>query len=140
MDGEKLMRTIAGAFVQSDLQPLLNALHDDVVWRSASKQEGLFSFRGEYRNRSGVVQVLAHISKDYTFRRMEPKEIIAIGDVVWGYFDVEIAYDAKGAMIEPKIVQLDMVFRWCLKDSKIIEHHAFFDTAHLLMQQKSHQS
>jgi hypothetical protein len=106
MSGEKLMRTIVDAFAQSDLRPLLNALHENVVWKSASKQKGLFSFEGEYRNRSGVVDVLANISKDYTFLSMEPKEIIAVGDVVWGYYDVELCYDAKGAAAVPSIVQL----------------------------------
>ena len=135
MSGEELMRRIATAFTESDLRPLLNALHDDVVWKSASKQEGLFSFSGEYRNRSGVVQVLSNISKDYTFLYMEPKEIITAGDVVWGYFDVKLRYDAKGKATGPKIIQLDMAIRWRLKDGKIIEHSAFFDTAHLLMEQ-----
>ena len=136
MSGEELMRTIVAAFSQSDLQPLLNALHDDVVWKSASKQKGLFSFQGEYRNRSGIMEVLSSISKDYTFRHMEPKEIFAIGDLVWGYFDVELCFDAKGRGTEPKIIQLDMVFRWRLKEDKIIEHRAFFDTAHLWMEQQ----
>ena len=90
MSGEELMRTIVAAFEQSDLQPLLNALHDDVVWKSASKHEGPFSFKGEYRNRAGVWEVLANISKDYTFQHMRPKEVIAAGDVVWGYFDVSL--------------------------------------------------
>jgi ketosteroid isomerase-like protein len=86
MSGETLMRTIVAAFSQSDLQPLLDALHDDVVWKSASKHEGLFSFQGEYRNRAGVREVLSNISKDYTFHHMKPKEVIAFGDVVWGLF------------------------------------------------------
>jgi ketosteroid isomerase-like protein len=136
MSGEELMRTIVAAFSRSDLQPLLNALHDDVVWKSASKQEGLFSFQGEYRNRSGVMEVLSNISKNYTFHYMEPKEILASGDVVWGYFDVKLRYDAKGKATHPKIVQLDMAIRWRLRDGKIIEHHAFFDTAHLWMEQQ----
>ena len=135
MSGEELMRTVVAAFARSDLRPLLNALHDDVVWKSATKQEGLFRFQGEYRNRSGVSEVLSNISMDYTFQQIEPKEILAVGDVVWGYFDVKLRYNAKGKVPEPKIVQLDMAIRWRLRDRKIIEHQAFFDTAHLLMEQ-----
>jgi ketosteroid isomerase-like protein len=139
MSGEELMRTIVAAFEQSDLQPLLNALHDDVVWKSASKHEGPFSFKGEYRNRAGVREVLANISKDYTFQHMRPKEVIAAGDVVWGYFDVSLRYDAKGRAIAPKLVQLDIAIRWRLKNGKIIEHQAFFDTAHLMLLQRDMQ-
>lgn len=136
MNGEELMRTVTAAFVKSDLRPLLNALHEDVVWRSASKQEGLFSFQGDYRNRHGVVEVLSNISKDYTFLQMKPKEVLEIGAVVWGHFDVVLRYDAKGKVSEPKTGQLDMAIRWKLKEGKIIEHQAFFDTAYLLMMQR----
>jgi ketosteroid isomerase-like protein len=134
MSGEALMRTIVAAFEKSDLKPLLDALHEDVVWKSASRQEGLFSFHGEYRNRPGVTEVLSNISKDYTFHHMKPKEVLAAGDVVWGYFDVGLRFDAKGKGAESRTVQLDMAIRWRLKDGRIIEHQAFFDTAHLLMQ------
>ncbi len=140
MGGEELMRTIVAAFEQSDLQPLLHALHDDVVWRSASKHEGLFSFNGEYRNRTGVREVLSNISKDYTFHHMKPKEVTVAGDLVWGFFDVGLRYDAKGRTEAEQMVQLDMAIRWRLKDGKIIEHQAFFDTAHLLLQQQKAQA
>jgi ketosteroid isomerase-like protein len=136
MTGEELMRTVVAAFEKSDLQPLLNALHNDVVWKSASKYGGLFSFHGEYRNRAGVLEVLSNISKDYTFHHMKPIEVAEIGSVVWGLFDVGLRFDAKGRNTEERIVQLDMAIRWRLKDGKIIEHQAFFDTAHLMIQQR----
>ena len=135
MSGEALMRTIVAAFEKSDLRPLLNALHDQVVWRSASRYEGPFSFKGDYRNRAGVLAVLSHISKDYTFQSMKPKDVTASGDIVWGLFDVGLRYDAKGRSTDSAAVQLDIAIRWKLKDGKIIEHQAFFDTAHLLIQQ-----
>jgi ketosteroid isomerase-like protein len=133
--GAELMRTVVAAFAQSDLQPLLAALHEDIVWKSASKNAGLFSFHGEYRKRAGVLEALANIAKDYTFHHMRPKEILAVGDVVWGYFDVDLSYDAKGKTTEKAPMEMVMVIRWQLKDGKIIEHRSFFDTAYLLMQQ-----
>ena len=136
MTGEDLMRTIVAAFEKSDLRPLLDALHEDVVWKSASRHEGLFSFCGEYRSRAGISEVLSNISKDYTFRHIRPRDVVAAGDVVWGLFDVGLCYDAKGRTAEATHVQLDMAIRWRLKDGKIIEHQAFFDTAHLMLQQQ----
>jgi ketosteroid isomerase-like protein len=137
MNGEELMRTIVAAFEKSDLQPLLAALHDDVVWKSASRHDcGPFSFKGDYKNKEGVLVVLSKISKDYTFFHMKPKDITACNDLVWGLFDVEARYDAKGRDADAKNVQLDMAIRWRLKDGKIIEHQAFFDTAYLLTQQQ----
>ncbi len=140
MSGKELMRTVVAAFAQSDLKPLLDALHEDVVWKSASRHEGLFSFHGEYRSRAGVREVLSNISKDYTFYHMTLKDVVAEGNVVWGYFDVGLSYDAKGKGVKPIDVQLDIAIRWRLKDDKIIEHQAFFDTAHLLLEQAKLQS
>jgi ketosteroid isomerase-like protein len=134
MGGDQLMRTVLAAFEKSDLQPLLDALHQDVVWKSASTHEGLFSFGGEYKSRSGVIEVLSNISKDYTFHHMKPKEVSASGDVVWGLFDAGVRYDAKGKGTKARTIELEIAIRWRLKNGKIIEHQAFFDTAHLLMQ------
>lgn len=129
------MRKVVAGFEKSDLQPLLNALHEDVVWKSASRHEGPFSFKGDYRNRAGVLEVLSNISKDYTFHHMKPREVLETGNVVWGLFDVGLCYDSKGRPGGSKTIQLDMAIRWQIQDGKIIEHQAFFDTAYLLAQQ-----
>jgi ketosteroid isomerase-like protein len=135
MDGAELMRKVAAGFEKSDLRPLLDAIHEEIVWKSATKHEGLFRFDGEYKNRPGVLDILSKISFDYTFHHLKPKEILAGGDVVWGLFDVGLSYDPKGKGGTPKAVNLEMVFRWRLKDGKIIEHQGFWDTASLLIQQ-----
>ena len=138
--GEDLMRTIVAAFEKSDLRPLLNALHDDVVWKSASRHDGPLSFKGDYKNKTGVLEVLSLMSRDYTFHHLKPKEIVASGDVVWGLFDAGLRYDPKGKGIGSATVQLEIAIRWRLEDGKIIEHQAFFDTAHLMVQQSRLQS
>ena len=84
MDGAELMRSVASGFEKSNLQPLLDAMHDEIVWKTASKQEGVFRFGGEYKGRAGVLDVLAKMSMDYTFQHLTPKEIFANEDVVWG--------------------------------------------------------
>jgi ketosteroid isomerase-like protein len=140
MNGEELMRTVTAAFGQSDLGPLMDALHEDVVWKSASRHPGgPFSFAGDYRNRAGVVEVLANIAKDYTFHHMTPRDITGHDDLVWGLFDVGATYDAKGRTEKSLPIQLEMAIRWKLKDGKIIEHQVFFDTAFLAERQRSAQ-
>ena len=84
MDGAELMRKVVAAFGNSDLQPLLDAIHEDIVWKTASTREGVFRFDGQYKNRPGVLDVLSKISQDYTFHYLRPKEILAVEDVVWG--------------------------------------------------------
>ncbi len=135
MDGAELMRTVAAAFEKSDLQPLFDAVHEDIVWKTASSREGLFRFGGEYKNRNGLLLILATLSNDYTFYRFHPREIISAGDVVWGHFDVGLFFDPKGEGEPKKHIMLEMAIRWRLRDGKIIEHQGFFDTASLLIQQ-----
>jgi len=135
MDGAELMRKVAAGFEKSDLQPLLEAMHDDIVWKTASRQEGVFRFGGEYRGRAGVLAVLSQLAMDYTFRRLTPKEILASDDMVWGLCDAVLSFDPKGKQVTANCVDLEIAIRWRLKDGKVIEHQAFFDTAALLIQQ-----
>jgi ketosteroid isomerase-like protein len=132
------MRTIVAAWEKSDVQPLFAALHDDVVWKTGSRHPGApFSFKGDYTNRAGILEVVSNIAKDYTFHRMTPMEIVEGPDVVWGLFDTTLSYDPKGRDAAPRTMQMEWVLHWRLKDGKIIEHQAFFDTAYLLMQQSA---
>jgi ketosteroid isomerase-like protein len=140
MNNEKTMRTVMSAFGKSDLGPLMEVLHPDVVWKSASREPGLFSFQGEYKNRAGVIEVLSNISKNYTFHHITPKEITAAGDVVWALCDLKVSYDAKGQGIAPKIIEMQMAVRWTFKEGKVIEHQAFMDTAHLAIAQGAMKS
>jgi ketosteroid isomerase-like protein len=135
MDGAELMRKVVAGFEKSDLRPLLDAMHDEIVWKTANKHKGLFRFDGHYKGKAVVVDVLAKLSVDYTFRSFVEKEILASEDVVWGLFDVSLAFDPKGLGRPAKDIELEMAIRWKLKDGKIIEHQAFFDTASLLIQQ-----
>ena len=136
MDGAELMRKVVAAFEKSDLQPLLDAIHEDIVWKTATKKEGVFRFKGEYQKHSGIRELLAKISMDYTFHSLKPKEVLACEDIVWGLFDASLSFDQKArATVPRKTVELEIAIRWRLKDGKIIEHQAFFDTASLLIQQ-----
>lgn len=136
MNGEVLMRKVTAAFEKSDLQPLLDALHQDVVWISASRHASSpFSFKGDHKNRGEILEVLSNISKDYTFHRLEPVEINECGNVVWGLFRASLRYEPKGKNIDSQVIETDWVLRWKIEDGKIIEHRAFFDTAYLLQKQ-----
>ena len=131
---EELMRTITAAFVVGDLRPLLSAVHKEIVWKAASPDTNLFRFAGVHQRREGVMDVTAQIAMDYTFRSFKPREIIAKDDVVWGLFDVEADFEFRSGKPSQRPVRLDIAIRWRIKDGKIIEHQAFFDTASLLRQ------
>ena len=135
MDGPNLMRKVVAGFEKSDMGPLLAAMHEEIVWKSANRYDALFRSKGEYKTRPRVIELLTDLFLNYRFHRFEPKEIVAIGDVVWGHFDVVLSFDPKASGIVSKHVDIEIAIRWLLKEGKIIEHQSFFDTASLQIQQ-----
>ena len=133
-DPEKLMRVVIAAFAVGDLRPLIAAIHKDIVWKTGAPHDHLFRFGGIHQRRAGVMEVTGEIASEYVFRRLEPREIIAKGDIVWGLFDAEVKYQPVGDTRVYPLLQLDIAIRWRVQDGKIIEHQAFFDTAALLRQ------
>lgn len=135
MTPEALMRDVAEAFENSDLRPLLEAIDNEVVWKSGSTVQGFFRFGGEYTDYHGVMEVTSQIAMTYTFRRFKPKEIMSSGEIVWGLFDIEADFHEAGPDSQSaKPVQFECAIRWRVRENKIVEHQAFFDTAALLFQ------
>jgi len=126
-----LMRDVTAAFEQSDLRPLIEALHPDVIWKSASEEEGsLLRFGGTHTGRDGVAKVLALIAADYHFRRFRPVEIVESGEIAWGIFDAVIEHlPTVRQRLNAEAVAFKCAIRWRIRDGKILEHQAFFDTA-----------
>ncbi|HTW53761.1 MAG TPA: nuclear transport factor 2 family protein [Stellaceae bacterium] len=127
----ELMRRVAAGFEQSDLRPLLEALHPDVIWKSASSEAGpLLRFGGTHNGRAGVTKVLATVAADYRYRRFKPLEIVESGEIVWGIFDAVIEhFPTVRERRRAKEIAFECAIRWRVRDGKILEHQAFFDTA-----------
>ena len=138
MTPETLMRSVAAAFEKGDIRPLMAAADSNIVWKSASTRKGPFRFGGIYERTPGLVEVLSEIHSRYTFRRFEPREIVSSDEVVFGLFDVELDYrDTEDGRLKLSPIVTEFVLRWRVRDGKILEHQAFFDTAALLRQQGS---
>src|SRR5690349_19109679 len=115
---ELLMKTVIEAWGKADLAPARAALHDDVVWMSASTvQNGKFLFGGEYKGRAAVIALLSKISTAYYFQSYTAKDIISSGEIVWGRFDVIGSYaPAHGKPRKP--LRFESAFRWRVRDGK----------------------
>jgi ketosteroid isomerase-like protein len=137
MDPEVLMRSVAQAFSEGDLRPLLEAVDSDIVWKSGAALDSGLPFAGIYAKRSGVLEVTSRLGANYTFRTFAPRGVVTDRDIVWGLFDVEGSFlggaDRAHRIEHP--FRLEMVIQWRLRNGKIVEHQSFFDTASLLMQQ-----
>lgn len=127
------MRSVFQAFERGDVQPLLDAMDEDVVWKSAATRKGFFPFGGTYTFRDGVTVALRDIAKRYAFRRFAPKEIVSQEDIVWGLFDVELEHIIETMPPRSELVRVEMAIRWRMRENRIVEHQAFFDTAALLI-------
>jgi hypothetical protein len=136
MKPESLMRSVAEAFEKSDLRPLLNAIDDKCVWKSAASVAGMFRFGGQYTGHEGVVEVTSQISTTYWFYSFQPKEIVSMNDIVWGIFEVEGDFrDRQKPSGHARPIKFECAIRWRVAGNKIVEHQCFFDTAGLLLQQ-----
>ena len=129
LSNQNLMLGVIAAFKDSDLQPLFDALHPDVVWKATAPRE-FFRFGGTHRGHAGMREYTALLFSRYHFIRFAPRTITAKGDPVWGLFEAEAQHRPSG-----RTVKTDISMRWTVKDGKITEHQGFFDTAGVLIQQ-----
>lgn len=136
MTPEELMRTVARGIATNDVRPLMAAVDDNTVWKSAAVAGGPFRFGGEYRARAGVADVTSNIFTTYTFLRYDAREIVCVGEIVWGLIDVECVYHAnKDRRDAGKPVRYECALRWRVRNGMILEWQTFFDTQSLLHQQ-----
>ncbi len=129
LSNKNLMLSVIAAFKDSDLAPLFEALHPDVVWTSTAPRQ-FFRFGGTHRGLAGMREYTALLFTHYHFVRFDPKAITTKGDQVWGVFAAEARHRPTG-----RYVKSDISMRWTVKDGKITEHQGFFDTAGVLIQQ-----
>jgi ketosteroid isomerase-like protein len=136
VNGELLMRRVTDAFAHGDLDPLFDAIDENIVWKSAAATGGPLSFGGVYFKTSGIIELMSQFTSEYHVYKFRPKEIILNMEVVWGLFEVSGEY----VSLETRSVygipfELECAIRWHLQGGKIVEHQAFWDTRLLPRQQ-----
>ena len=131
------MKTVLEAWGQADLGPAYDAFDENIVWKSASTNEGgVFHFGGIYKGRTQVIALLSQLSTTYYFQRYVAKEIISKSEIVWGLFEAHGTYIPSGGCASSgKPISIETAFRWRIRNGKILEAQSFFDTAALLAQQ-----
>ena len=134
---EQLMKTCMEAWGHADNGPIAAAFHDDMIWVSANARwdERLCS-GGTHKGRALALAQLSKLSTAYFNTSCVAKEIVSSGDVVWGIFQITSTYapvNNPNAVRKP--VNWEMAMRWRVRNGKIVDAQAFFDTAGLLVQQ-----
>jgi ketosteroid isomerase-like protein len=129
LSNKNLMLSVIRDFGEGKVEPLFAAASPNVIWKS-NAPDAFFRFGG---TRVGLAEMKAHIAlvfAQYHFVRFEPKVILTQGEMVLGQFEVEAFHQRSR-----KTVKTDISLRWTVRNGEIVEHHGFFDTASVLMQQ-----
>jgi CRP-like cAMP-binding protein/ketosteroid isomerase-like protein len=130
---EQIMKTVVEALGKANLAPLSEAIDDDIVWKSAASHwDNRIGCGGVHKGRANVIAHMSGMSSIYLQSGCKAREIISRDDIVWGLFDTELEF--LQARRDRRPVRLEMAFRWCIRDGKIVEAQTFFDTAKLLIQ------
>jgi ketosteroid isomerase-like protein len=124
-----LMLKVLAAFKDGILEPLFEALSPQVEWKTTAPPE-FFRFGGVHRGPAGVREYTALLASRYHFLRLDPLNVTAKGDQVWGLFAAEAVHHLTG-----RVVHTDIFYRWTVKDGLITQHQCLFDTASVLIQQ-----
>ena len=80
---------------------------------------------------------LVRIATGYNFNQIAILDITSKGETVWGLFDVQGTYTPEGGSRRARRpLKFEIAIRWRVRNDKIVEHQAFFDTAELISQQE----
>jgi ketosteroid isomerase-like protein len=121
------LRRIIKAYVQGDLEPLMVAAADDIVWNTNARPSH-FRFGGEFRGRIGVKEGLSLLASEFSLIRYDVREVTGDGDVVWVLSDVIVSEHRTG-----RRANVTLVNRWQFRDGKVVSCTEFFDSVSALI-------
>ncbi len=124
-----LIQHVLKAYAQSDLGPLLEAIHPDIVWISQAPT-AYYGFGGRHDGRAGTLAAMAKIATAYQLNHYQIEELIGEGDVVWMTARVDFTHRASGTQMT-----FPLVGRWQFQDDKVITVTEYYDSASLLLQE-----
>ena len=136
---EHLMKSVVEAWGRADMQPLKDALDDQIVWKSAATRwDDRIRSGGVHNGRAEVIALFSKVQTAYFNHGAKLKEISSNGETVWGLFEVTGAYApvAEGRQRASRTMTGEIALRWRIRNGKIIEAQTFFDTAGLIAEQE----
>ena len=123
------VQRILDAYAQSDLEPLLAAIHPDILWTSQAPAAH-YGFGGSHKGRAGTLAGMAKIATDYQLNGYRIAELVAEDDVVWMTADADFTHRRSGTRLK-----FPLVSRWQFKDGKVVALTEYYDSASLLLEE-----
>lgn len=118
----EIVQEIYAAFQRGDMDTLLGALADDVVWKMPNVEGS--NFGGTYEGPAGVGKFFQDMAADQEITKFEVTDWIADGAKVVVLVEAAALVRATG-----KTAELTLVHVCTVKDGKIAEFLEFYDTA-----------
>lgn len=111
------------AFGRGDIEGVLSALHDDIVWKPVTGAGRHVPTAGERRGKAAVREFFKIVGETTQFERFEPREFIAQGDkvVTLGHYTAKTPTGKK--------FDSDFVMVFTLRTGKVSHFQEFLDSA-----------
>jgi ketosteroid isomerase-like protein len=110
------------AFGRGDINALLDSFDEQIQWVTPGPPE--LATSGKRTGRQEVAGFFAAVNQLFDIQRFEPREFIAQGDLV-----VVLGSETAAARSTGKVLDLDWVHVFTMRNGKVTAFQEFFDTA-----------
>ena len=110
------------AFGRGDINALLESFDEQVNWVTPGPPE--LATSGNRTGRQAVAQFFTAVNDTFEIQRFEPREFLAQGDRI-----VVLGSETARVRATGKVLELDWVHVFALRNRKVIAFQEFFDTA-----------
>ena len=110
------------AFGRGDINALLESFDEQINWVTPGPPE--LATSGNRTGRQAVAQFFTAVNDTFEIQRFEPREFLAQGDRI-----VVLGSETARVRTTGKVLELDWVHVFALRNRKVIAFQEFFDTA-----------
>lgn len=121
-DNLDVVRRGYDAFGRGDINALLELFDEQIHWVTPGPPE--LATSGQRTGRQAVAEFFASVNKVFDIQRFEPREFIAQGDHI-----VVLGDETAGVRATGKMLELDWVHVFTMRNGKVVAFQEFFDTA-----------
>ena len=114
-ENKALVQRVLAAYAQSDLEPLLQVIDENVVWISQGPVQH-YAFGGKHMGRAGVLAAMSKLAMEYQLHDYNVVELVGEGEVVWMTAQVDFTHRRT-----KKNLSFPIVSRWQIPDGKVGE-------------------
>ena len=113
------------AFGRGDINALLESFDEQITWVTPGPPD--LATSGRRSGRQEVAGFFAAVNQLFDVQRFEPKEFLAQGDTV-----VVLGSETAVARSTGKVIDVDWVHVFKMRNGKVVAFQEFFDTAAVL--------